>query len=54
MAEEIGQLKRLARRGEDRARLGELMDHISDRAAETVMQRPAAASPPHPKVRLIF
>lgn len=26
------------------------MDHISDRAAETVMQRPAAASPPQPKV----
>ncbi|CAL8472353.1 g11896 [Coccomyxa elongata] len=49
VAEEIGQLKRLARRGEDRARLGELMDHISDRTAETVMQRPAAASPPQPK-----
>lgn len=50
MAEEIGQLKRLARRGEDRARLGSLMDHISDKTASTVVQRPAASPPPQPKV----
>lgn len=53
MAEEIGQLKRLARRGEDRARLGELMEHISDKTATTVVQQAPVSPQPQPKVRAV-
>lgn len=46
VAEEIGQLKRLARRVEDRQRLGTLMEHITEKTATTVVEQPA----PTPKV----
>ena len=45
MAEEIAQLKRLAKRGEDRRRLGSLMAYITEKTeASAVAPPPPAAS----------
>ena len=46
VAEEIDMLRRLARKGEDRQRLGRLMEVVSDKTASAV-----ATAPKHAKAR---